>query len=324
MKSGLLLLALAAPAHGAGLFGVLTDGPADATPRTDFAKALDRARELGAAGVVLFDVIGPSQDAVGEAMLAEAMTRVPTLLGARITMPEVKPQPLLERFGLFLSTESLVGPIRGWQGWFPAPRLQKAARGLGFTDLRTETAVDEPPLLGRYNDVILPSLWLKTLELAYGAEAEVVDGPAVRLGTATVALARSGEALIALPEDDAPQLAAFDAFLRGDVPAERVAGRIVVIANGGYRVRTYMTPHGPAPAPKVFLRQMQALFEVFRQDAGVDEEGPVVVPSLPPSEDELDAQAEAEPEPAPEPEVAASSAPAKAACPSYVPPEDCP
>src|ERR1035437_7082422 len=114
--------------------------------RSLLARAIQRASDLHARGVVLKFFFDLPKTEASDFSLAQAMTNTPIVLQARIDDTETHPNPLPARFtleGMQSQTQA-----SGRSGWIPLPRFVANAHDVGFVDFSST----QVPLLESYQD----------------------------------------------------------------------------------------------------------------------------------------------------------------------------
>lgn len=228
--------------------------------RSVYAKAIDKAAASGARGVVLkFFIDRPGTDE-GDRALLQAMKGTKVILQARLDDQEKTPNPLPQRFRLPLDARNSGTPLAGKSGWLPLPALSAAAYDLGFIDYRV---IDRMPLVERYGDYLVKSLYLCCVELAIGKRAEIIPGKSIRIGEKTVALDERSEIAVTYPpKDDMPFISLLD-FL-GPQARPQVKDRIVILAYDSDRFAAIDTPVGKIRPHRAFFYALMSIYRQFR------------------------------------------------------------
>jgi hypothetical protein len=228
--------------------------------RAVYARAIDRAAELGARGVVVkFFLDQPKSDA-GDRALADAMRRTKVVLQARLDDAEAAPNPLPARFRWPVPAGDPGLPLSGRRGWIPLPAFAAVAHDVGFIDHRV---IDRMPLVERYGDTYVKSLYLCCLELARDQAAVVEAGKSIRLGDATVALDARSEVPVEYPAADDLAPVSFVDFL-APAPRPEVKGRVVILAYDATRFEPVNTPRGKMRPHRVFYYALRSIERRFR------------------------------------------------------------
>jgi CHASE2 domain len=227
--------------------------------RALIAQGVDRLTASGAKGVALkffYDL--PKAPAADDA-LAKAMSRLPTLLEARLLDSETNSNVLPDRFFRpDLKTEGL-NLLTGRHGWIPRPLFSAQARAVGFVDL---SDTQRAPLVEVYQGRCVPSLWLICLELAFDTRATQPKSGRFVLAGRSIPIDAAGCISIRFPQTDALDSLTFHDLLAGTVERRRVEGKVVIVGYDGNKIHTLDTPIGPMTAHRHFAH---ALFDLERR-----------------------------------------------------------
>jgi hypothetical protein len=222
--------------------------------RSLLARAIQKASDLHARGVVLkffFDL--PKAEA-SDSALAHALTNLPVVLQARIDDTTTEPNPLPARFtlnGMKPQTE-----VSGRSGWIPIPRFIANAHDVGFVDFSST----QVPLLESYQDHTVKSLVLCCLELATGKPAVIEPGQKVKFGNRALQLDAHNCIQAKLPMKDELAYIPFDKFLAGDIPARLIQDKIVIIGYDGSQMPSFSTTIGQFRAHRLFIYDLQSIY----------------------------------------------------------------
>lgn len=226
--------------------------------RAILAKAIDKAVASEARGVVLKLFIDKPKTAEGDRALVVAARRTKLLVQARLDDTEQNPNALLDRFSLNAPIEGK--PLSGMSGWLPLPELSAAAYDLGFVDYRV---IDQMPLVERYGDKLVKSLYLSCLELALEARAEIVPARSVRIRDKTLELNEHSEIAVEYPAKDDLSYISFSDFIEQPARPE-LKERIVIIAYDSDRFEPVITPAGPMRPHRAFVHALMSMYRKFQ------------------------------------------------------------
>ena len=226
--------------------------------RLHYAKALDRAAELGARGVVFKFFFDQPRNAASDAALAKAMTNLPVALQACFDNSEAKPNPLPTRF--ILPGVSPGSSLAGESGWLPLPSLAAKARDVGFVDFDPQTP-DRAPLIEAYQGKAVKNLALVCLELATGEKAVVESGKRVRLGAATIPVDERNFAQLGSFAGAKLNAIPFHSFLSGETPRAAIEGKTVLFGYDGPKLHSIETDAGPIHAHRYFILGLKSLHD---------------------------------------------------------------
>ena len=234
-------------------------------PRSVFAQMITKLGELGAKAIV-FDVLFAEADRLSPPLYAQFLEPVDPRVAAILrTLPgnEETMAAAIERFPVVLGEAGIGGTSRRLAGgvdpparivWlgdgardalpaFPQgvtalPTLAAPARGIGLVTVVPEVdgVVRRTPSLARVGERVLPSLFIEAVRVGAGDPSLIVHGDRDAIRAVTVA----GRSIATDPDGrlwihfslrrDELYLSAVD-VLNGQVPAERVAGRIVLVGS---------------------------------------------------------------------------------------------
>jgi CHASE2 domain-containing sensor protein len=226
--------------------------------RAVLAEAIEKAVESQARGVVLKFFIDKPKTADGDRALADAAKRTKLLVQARLDDSEQNPNLLPDRFTLNAQAEGKL--LSGQSGWIPLPELSAAAYDVGFVDFRV---VDRMPVVERYRDKLVKSLYLSCLELALGARAQIVPAHSVRIGDKTLELDEHSEIGIEYPAKDDLSYISFVDFIEQPARPE-LKDRIVIIAYDSERFEPVKTPAGAIRPHRAFIYALMSMYRKFR------------------------------------------------------------
>jgi len=226
--------------------------------RAIYAKGIEALAEMKTRGVVHKFFIDLPKSAEGDAALANAMTKVKVILQARIDNDQAKPNLLPKRFVLSGLGEADVKPLAGTSGWLPLPELSKNAHDLGFID--SPPSIELVPLVERYQDHYVKSLYLAALELAAGERAKIMLGKSIELKGKKIAMDDRCFGQIKLPEADRLEAYSFLDLIHHKIPAEKLADRVVILGYDGAKMETNRTAIGMVKGHRLFCYQLFSLY----------------------------------------------------------------
>lgn len=222
--------------------------------RSLFAKAIQKASDLHARGVVLKFFFDQSGAEASDHALAEALTNLPVVLEARIDDMATEPNPLPARFTLNgMKSQTAVS---GLSGWIPLPSFLTHAHDVGFVDFSST----QVPLLERYQDHTVKSLVLCCIELATGKRAVIEPGQKVTFGKDALQLDAHNCVQAKLPTKDDLAYIPFDKFLAGDIPAGLIQGKVVIIGYDGSQMHSFPTGIDQIRAHRLFIYDLQSIY----------------------------------------------------------------
>jgi len=222
------------------------------------AKAIDRVREAGAKGVVLKFFYDQPKNQTADGRLAEALSKLPVLLEARIDDTESNPNPLPERFFPKLDNSiSATKGIAGNSGWIPLPMFAAKARDVGFVDTRNTSFL---PMFEHYQGRPVKSLVLCTLELAVGETAKVDADSTLHLGKRSLRLDEEHGIAVLFPKSAEMDYVPFHEILEGTRRDTELASKIVIIGYDGSKIHQLETPIGPINAHRYWVLALDSAY----------------------------------------------------------------
>lgn len=224
--------------------------------RERYAKAVATIKAAGAKAVVLKYFLDSAKPGGGDDLLAKELRRIPSLLQARIDPEEPKSNSLPEKFylkGIEGLESTAAGVFSGDQGWLPIPKFAKAARRVGFVDVRSEEHPLDLPVFEVYRGRPVPSLVIATLEEWFGERAKIRAGKELRLHGRTLPLTSMSEVTWELPKKDGLKARSFLDLVEGRVAKAELKGKIVVLGYEGTLDPKYKTAFGQMGAHRMFV-----------------------------------------------------------------------
>lgn len=210
----------------------------------------------------------------GDAALAAAIAGLPVVLGAVL---EPGPTPDFEALTpVLVDTPEVLRQVlpdlwRAPGGAGPPPLLRAAADGLGLLALEPDRdgIVRRVPLVALAADAMLPGLAADAVRAHEGAGVIILaaDGLAA-IGPHSVPLDPDGRLRIraSTPRDWTARTVSAGDVLAGRVPAERLAGRLVILGSSAVEVGALRRTAGDAAAPSLQI-QADAAATLLSDDA---------------------------------------------------------
>ena len=228
--------------------------------RSVYAKAIERATESGAKGVVLKFFIDLPRTDEGDRFLAKAISKTKVVLQAGSGDADSPPVSLPGKFLLKLPAQNGDKAIAANRGGLPLPQLSAVAFDIGFINYQT---LDRMPLIEEYEKRYVKSLFACCLELAAGKAAEIVPGKSFRIGDKQLTLDAQSQAAIQFPaKDDLNYISLVD-FIQPGIRAE-AKDQVVVIGYDGDRIPPVQTPIGAVRQHRVFAYALLSLYQQLR------------------------------------------------------------
>ena len=234
--------------------------------RSILAKAIDKAAEMKARGVVLGFFLDKPRSEAGDRALMISMSKLPVVLQACIPADAEKQgaaNPLPHRFELVRFGKSQPKAIGGTKGWIPLPDFCERAAAIGFVDSAGD--VTKIPIIEAYQTAYVKSLQLICIEMAFNDGALVTPGRDVNINDKSLELDDHSIATIDFPSADKVQAISFVDFINGKAPDVAIKDKIVIIGVNTAKVPTVDTPIGKVNANRLFDLQLLALYAHFTQ-----------------------------------------------------------
>lgn len=261
----LILLALATPSVAwAGSFDqdfvvVFIDANTEAKfgsiplNRALLAKGVDAIADAGARGLIMKFFFDQARDEKDDKRLADSLSRIKTVLQARIDNSESTPNPLADKFTL---SGSFKVAVTGSSGWIPLPALANNATDIGFVDFNSTLV----PMIEQYKSRNVKSLVLCAVELAVSAKANISQGKEITIGSHVVKLNEKNQVVAKLKGTQLEKSLSFDAVLDGSAKHE-LSGKVVILAYDGPHIDKYETAFGPMGAHRYFVNILRSIYD---------------------------------------------------------------
>jgi CHASE2 domain-containing sensor protein len=225
-----------------------------------YAKGIEALGRAKARGVVLKFFIDRPKSAEGDAALAAAMTKVKMILQARLDGEEARPNPLPERFTLKdLALAAGAEPLSAKSGWLPLPVLAERAHDVGFLD--STDSVERVPVVERYGERYVKSLYTAALELALGERAKFDASGFMQIGAKRIEVDKACMARVRLPAADALKTHSFLDLINGKIDGAEFRDRVVILGYDGAKMEENVTPMGKVKGHRLFCYQLFSLYE---------------------------------------------------------------
>lgn len=212
------------------------------------ARAIASADRLGARAVVLKFFYDQPSNPSSDALLAESIAAVPTLLQARIDETERHPNAMPQSFYRDGAVDNLSALIGGHAGWLPLPQFSHAAAGVGFVD---SIDTGKVPAYESYQGHVVPSLTLATLEMALGSTSRIEDRT-LHIGAVSMALDETFSFEIDIPSGDELEYLRFSGLVEGQLQANALRDKVVIIGYDGEKMPAVRTGQGNIRAHRLF------------------------------------------------------------------------
>lgn len=228
--------------------------------RSVYAQAIRKVEAAGGRAVVLKYFLDQSKPGKGDAELAQAMGRMPTLLQMSAAMDEAAPNAFDERFYALGISSDAAAAVEGSQGWLPLAEFSQVSAGVGSVDLREAARPDRVPLLARYQGRLVKSLWLLALEQALGAKARIDAGRSVTMHEKAVPVTPRNEVEVTMPIDEPLDALSLIDLLDGRIKRTRLQGKVVVLGYIGSKAETFQFKGRTFSTHELFYLELLGLY----------------------------------------------------------------
>ncbi|MBV7537165.1 CHASE2 domain-containing protein [Duganella sp. sic0402] len=216
------------------------------------AQGVDAIADAGARGLVLKFFLDQPKLADDDERLARALSRLPTVLQARMDDAESKPNPLPQQFTL---QGEFNAAVVGQSGWLPLPVFMQRAKDIGFVDFNSSSV----PMIEQYQSRAVKSLMLCAMELAAGTKATISPGRQIEIGQQVIALNPQNLATVNLIAPPVQHSVSFSALLDGSARAA-LKGKVVILAYDGPHIEQFDTSLGAMGAHRYFVNILRSLY----------------------------------------------------------------
>ncbi|WP_395009819.1 CHASE2 domain-containing protein [Undibacterium sp.] len=223
--------------------------------RALLAQAVEQAADAGAKGVILKFFLDQSTTAEGDRRLANALSRVPVLLQARLEESEKGPNPLEDRFTL--PGARFKTAVSGSSGWIPLPEFSRRAHDVCFVDFASSPA----PIVEQYQNKTVKSLLVCAAELAIGHKAVIRPVKDISFDNQTAFLDSLNRVTITLHREKALATFDFNNLLNGSIPPSALRNKVVIIGYDGPSIPLVKSPIGTMGAHRLFVLMLKGFYE---------------------------------------------------------------
>jgi adenylate cyclase len=230
--------------------------------RSVYARAIQRAQELGARGVALKFFIESPRDEASDILLADSLLRGPVLMQVSSVQASTLVPQKLSRDGW--NPHPGMQPLRMAGVTPPMPLLEARARGLGFVDAIDEKLDSTVEIVGRVGSHAVASLQLAIVELALGISAQL-QANTLELGRKSLVLDDKGRVECHSMAREKPIAYGIGAFMDGGVERTDIQGRVVILGYGRSDSPQAIAGGRAVAAHELFYRQVACLAELASQ-----------------------------------------------------------
>jgi hypothetical protein len=228
--------------------------------RSLLAQGIEKAAALGARGVVLKFFLDRAKSASGDKQFSDALRKIPVVLQARMDDTEALPNPLPDRF--FLKDFEVQTKVSGRSGWIPLPAFAAGAADVGFVDFGSV----EVPMLETYQGHTVKSLVVCCLEMGTGSRASFERDQVVRFGKRRLRLDEQYSIQATKLMKEQLTYIPFHSLLAGDVQANALKGKVVIIGYDGAQIHNVDLPIGQVRAHRAFVYVLKSLYEQLESE----------------------------------------------------------
>jgi len=224
-------------------------------PRALKAQVIRILHEAGARGLVLKFFEDLPSDEEQDRTYAKALCLLPTTLQACLCL-DGSTNVLADQFYISKTNRiRLQSVMSDKQGYMPLPQFSACARGVGFVDIERPDGI---PLIEKYQERLVMSLYVTALELETRERADYSSGTNVVFGNRSLSYNELGEHSIT-GELQKLEYIPFHHVLQGTVAREKFRGKIVILGYDGARIHGIHTPWGEIKAHRLFVQSLLAL-----------------------------------------------------------------
>jgi adenylate cyclase len=223
-----------------------------------YARAISRAKELGARGVALKFLFDSPGEPKGDAALQAAVGTTPVLFQVFTAQDkaDVDVSPKLARTDWDLGATP--EPNRFSSVTYPLPGLVSGAVALGYIDARLEGIGQAVEVAGVVASRPISSLQVEIIELALGSRARVVANH-LQIGGKELALDAKGRVPCDVLQGPGPRKIGIDQLLAGTVPEAQIKGKVVVLGYDRKDSPTIAVKGAQIPIHTLFYEQVACL-----------------------------------------------------------------
>jgi hypothetical protein len=221
--------------------------------RALLAKGVDAIADAGAKGLIVKFFFDQAKNEKDDKRLADSLSRIRTVLQARIDNSESMPNPLADKFTL---AGSFKVAVTGSSGWIPLPALANNATDVGFVDFNSTVV----PMVEQYKSRNVKSLVLCAIELAVGEKANISQGEKITIGSHVIKVNGKNQVVAKFNGVQLKQSISFEAVLDGSAKRE-LNEKIVILAYDGPRIDKYETALGRMGAHRYFVNILRSIYD---------------------------------------------------------------
>lgn len=236
--------------------------------RALLAQAVEQAADAGAKGIILKFFLDQSTTTEGDRRLANALSRVPVLLQARLEDSEKGPNPLEERFTL--PGARFKTAVSGNSGWIPLPEFSRRAHDVCFVDFASSPA----PIVEQYKDKTVKSLLVCAAELATGKKAVIRSAKDISIAGQTAILDSLNRVTIPLQNERALATFDFNNLLDGGIPRSALQNKVVVIGYDGPSIPIVKSQIGTMGTHRLFVLMLKGFYESMHTNKSITTDTP--------------------------------------------------
>ena len=233
--------------------------------REVYARAIRKARELGARGLALKFFIDQPSNPRSDRALAQAVASFPVLMQFSSTSSPSRAPRAARRLDWDLSATR--EPLRMTGALAPLPALASHAAGLGFVESRSDGLANTVEVAGLLGSEPVASLQLAIAELALGHRA-VVRGNRLRIGSKDMDLDEKGRVACPVLAGPEPRMHGIGELLAGTIPRREIRGKVVVLGYARSDSPTIEVAGRALPIHAFFYRDVACLVRLLGTGTG--------------------------------------------------------
>jgi CHASE2 domain-containing sensor protein len=221
--------------------------------RVVLANGIDAIAKAGAKGLVVKFFLDQSKGVKEDQGLANSISKIPTVLQARIDDSERTPNSLSERFTM---AGRFNVAVSGSSGWIPLPIFAQHAADLGFVDFNSTRV----PMVEQYQSHTVKSLVLCALELVAGKKAKVSNGKKIEIGSRIFKTDGQNQIDARLIAPGLIHYVSFNDLIDGSAN-EKLRNKVVILAYDGPNIVKASTSLGVMGAHRYFVNILRSIYD---------------------------------------------------------------
>lgn len=221
--------------------------------RGTLADGINAIANAGAKAIVVKFFLDQPKDEQTDLRLARALSRVPTVLQARLADREDSPNPLDARFSI---SGQFDVAATGARGWIPLPLFAKQAADVGFVDFNSALV----PMVEQYQSHIVKSLILCAMEMAAGRKAVLSAERQIQIGSHVIRVDGRNLASAISINPQSIRSVSFMSALDGSAMAE-MKNKVVILAYDGPHIDTLTVGTESIGTHRYFVSILKSIYD---------------------------------------------------------------